>query len=205
MKAKSLAHLTEGEILGRGIYNVDGRPLLKSGVPLSLSHINALKKQGYEYVFIQDPRLKDIVVPELISETQRAEAVSAVKTAYLEAIEGAKSPQLKQKGIDFSSLSEVAGDLVESLIAQKDLSVQMVDLKSHDSYTFQHSVNVAVLGTLLGRLRGYNFSQLKDLALGLLLHDIGNLAIPEELLNKPTSLDGDEFAVINDHPRIIAS
>jgi HD-GYP domain-containing protein (c-di-GMP phosphodiesterase class II) len=60
---------------------------------------------------------------------------------------------------------------------------------------------VAVLGVVLGKSIRLNFSELKDLAIGLLLHDLGNVTIPESILKKPTKLTDEEFKYVYEHPR----
>jgi putative nucleotidyltransferase with HDIG domain len=73
-------------------------------------------------------------------------------------------------------------------------------LKSHNDYTFQHSVDVAVLGILLGKTAGLPREQLRELALGCLLHDIGKMYIDEAILDKPGKLTPEEFEEIKKHP-----
>jgi putative nucleotidyltransferase with HDIG domain len=72
-------------------------------------------------------------------------------------------------------------------------------LKAHDSYTFDHSVDVAVYGSVLGHRLGLDRAELCDLALGCLLHDIGKMYIDERILTKPGKLDKAEFAAITQH------
>ncbi|TGE34507.1 HD-GYP domain-containing protein [Desulfosporosinus sp. Sb-LF] len=72
--------------------------------------------------------------------------------------------------------------------------------KHHDYGTFVHSLNVAILATLTGMRLGYIDRRLKYLTLGALLHDIGKLKVPKEILNKPGSLTGREFEVMKLHP-----
>lgn len=74
------------------------------------------------------------------------------------------------------------------------------ELKQHDYGTFVHSVNVALLSALTGMRLGYSEEGLKELTLGALLHDIGKLHIPSEILNKPERLTDEEFTLIKQHP-----
>ena len=72
------------------------------------------------------------------------------------------------------SLMERCADLlVCDIMSKKKNLVQITDIRLHDSYTFSHSVNVAVLATMLGNLCGYSKSKLQVITLGGLLHDIG--------------------------------
>ena len=89
------------------------------------------------------------------------------------------------------------------------------DLAGADQYTHRHSVNVTALGLLLGRAywrtEGWIDFQgrrrwdriderLAKLGMGLLLHDIGKMVVPSEVLNKPGKLEADEWALMKTHP-----
>lgn len=78
--------------------------------------------------------------------------------------------------------------------------LSLEEFKQHDYSTFVHSVNVAILSALTGKRLGYREKRLKELTLGALLHDLGKLHIPSEILNKPGSLTEDEFTLIKQHP-----
>ncbi len=73
-------------------------------------------------------------------------------------------------------------------------------LKNYDEYTFNHSVNVSVLAIALGRHVGLSRRQLYVLGQAGMLHDLGKLCIPIEVLNKPGKLTPDELKVIQNHP-----
>ncbi|KLU61692.1 cyclic di-GMP phosphodiesterase response regulator RpfG [Peptococcaceae bacterium CEB3] len=73
-------------------------------------------------------------------------------------------------------------------------------LKAWDEYTYLHSVNVYQLALLLGIEAKYSDEQLRQLGYGALLHDIGKLFVPQEILTKPGSLDSQEILVVRQHP-----
>ena len=72
-------------------------------------------------------------------------------------------------------------------------------LKIFDEYTFSHTVNVSAMSTALGITLGLYENELKELALGALLHDIGKMLVPKDILNKPAKLDAEEFEIIKSH------
>jgi len=80
------------------------------------------------------------------------------------------------------------------------LRVDMVRFKEHDYHTFIHSVNVALLATLTALELGYQGKSLRYLTMGALLHDLGKLNVPREILNKPGALNEREFTIIKQHP-----
>jgi putative nucleotidyltransferase with HDIG domain len=73
-------------------------------------------------------------------------------------------------------------------------------LVEKDPSTEEHTRRVALLAVRVGEELGLAAARLRTLAIGGLLHDIGKLSVPGEILGKPASLDDDEFAVIKRHP-----
>ncbi|HZO24437.1 MAG TPA: HD domain-containing phosphohydrolase, partial [Chloroflexota bacterium] len=73
---------------------------------------------------------------------------------------------------------------------------------THNDYMFQHSVDVAVLGILLGRRAGLPREQLHELALGCLLHDLAKMYIDQAILDKPDKLTPEEFDEIKKYPQM---
>ena len=78
----------------------------------------------------------------------------------------------------------------------------MEKFKQHDYGTFVHSVNVSLLAAMTGMRLGYKEKKLKYLTLGALLHDVGKLKVPKEILNKQGSLTDGEFAIMKQHPQL---
>ena len=79
--------------------------------------------------------------------------------------------------------------------------VSLARLKTKDRYTFLHSVAVCALMVSLGRQLGLSDDEVRDAGLAGLLHDIGKIAIPPEVLNKPGALTADEFRHVVAHPQ----
>lgn len=200
MRAISIENLESGNILAKTILANDGRPLLRRGAELTVKAIATLARMGYQYIYIADELTEDVEAHDLLDDEVRMRATNTVREAF-EAAVSSGDKFSRSTGINYDAISDVAGNLVDSILANDDLSIQIVDLKSYDSYTFQHSVNVAMLGVVLGKSLRLNFGELKDLATGLLLHDLGNVTIPEAILKKPTKLTDAEYKYIYEHPR----
>lgn len=79
----------------------------------------------------------------------------------------------------------------------------ITDLSSmRDPYTSNHERNVAALSVEIGRRMGLDDDRLEGLRVGGLLHDVGKIAIPTEILVKPTRLSALELSLVREHPRI---
>ena len=74
-------------------------------------------------------------------------------------------------------------------------------VETRDPYTAGHERRVAELATVIGREIGLNAAELDGLRLGALIHDIGKIAVPAEILAKPGRLSAVEFNLIKQHPR----
>ncbi|MCH1928492.1 HD domain-containing protein, partial [Shewanella sp. C31] len=71
--------------------------------------------------------------------------------------------------------------------------------RAKDAYLMEHSMNVAILLANFGRYLGLERSVLKELTLGGLLHDVGKIMTPDEVLHKPGKLTDEEFAIMRQH------
>jgi putative nucleotidyltransferase with HDIG domain len=75
----------------------------------------------------------------------------------------------------------------------------LVALAEKDTYTEEHTRRVALRAVQIGDELGLAPERLRDLALGGLLHDVGKLSVPDEILKKPGPLTGEEFATVRRH------
>ncbi|GAF74389.1 unnamed protein product, partial [marine sediment metagenome] len=78
--------------------------------------------------------------------------------------------------------------------------VQTIEAK--DEYTSNHSSNVSKYAEKLARAHGMSEEDISGIAAGGLLHDIGKIGIPDEIINKPGKLTPEEFNIIAEHPVI---
>src|SRR4051794_33971895 len=93
--------------------------------------------------------------------------------------------------------AETQGERRAALLAELGAA-----LDAHDPYLDGHSRRVARYGTMTARRLELPEEQVERVKLACLIHDIGKLRIPEEILGKPGGLTDDEFAVVKTHPRI---
>jgi hypothetical protein len=96
-------------------------------------------------------------------------------------------------------LEQVVWSLMDALQRATREILPLAPLKTHDDYTFVHSVNVSLLTLAQARSFGIEGARLHATGLAAFLHDIGKLKIPLEVLNKPGKLEGDEWRVMMSH------
>lgn len=96
-------------------------------------------------------------------------------------------------------LEQVVWSLMAALQRATREILPLAPLKTHDDYTFVHSVNVSLLTLAQARSFGIEGSRLHAIGLAAFLHDIGKLKIPLEVLNKPGKLEGEEWRIMMSH------
>lgn len=91
-------------------------------------------------------------------------------------------------------------EISQSITRNPGALLSLARLKTKDDYTYLHSVAVCALMIALGKQIGVEEDLLQSLGMAGLLHDIGKMAVPDEILNKPGKLTDQEFDVIKSHP-----
>ena len=181
-------------ITAQSIYNPLGASYLTKGMELSPTYIERLEKAGFEGVTVtsMDPKLKLAPPDDIVQEKTRISAIQNVATAF---------HSVEENGtFDPAPLQGISENILQDIIAQQQNLVQLTDIRLHDTYTFAHSVNVAILSSLLGVLLKLSREEQLKLTLGGLLHDIGKVTVPYEILTKAGHLSDDEWSVMQGHP-----
>ncbi len=95
--------------------------------------------------------------------------------------------------------------ITQSIIRNPDAMMLMTNMKVIDDYMVIHSLNVCILSLIFARFLGFEEDKMLDLGVGALLHDIGEIRVPRELLNKPSDLTAEEHATVQKHTEYGAS
>jgi HD-GYP domain-containing protein (c-di-GMP phosphodiesterase class II) len=97
-------------------------------------------------------------------------------------------------------LSEIIAKFIDVFAHHADPLLALVPLRDLDEYTFTHSLNVCLLNLAQASSLGIKDELLNDIGLAAMLHDIGKLFVPVEVLTKPGALTDDEWALMRAHP-----
>ena len=116
----------------------------------------------------------------------------------LEIFNGLSNVISEGKPVPYQAVSDACKPLVEA-VASDDFRGVLKGVRDHDNYSYVHSLSVATYLALFGATLGLAKEEQTLLATGGLLHDIGKMTIPFEVLNKPGRLDEDEMAVMQGH------
>lgn len=121
-----------------------------------------------------------------------ARAKQAVVSMFQEARMG--------KALQMGQAADLADEINQSIARNAGALLSLARLKNKDDYTYLHSVAVCALMIALGRQFGIEGDTLRELGVAGLLHDVGKMMIPDEVLNKPGRLSDEEFEIIRSHP-----
>lgn len=166
---------------------------MKQGVKLTSAYIDALRKKNVKYIYIEDPASEGVKVEDVIYEETRVLA-----NAVMAEILSKNPPELTR--INLLEVQKAARMIVSDIKEYRSrVTIELWNLKTLKDYLYLHSVNVAVISVMTGWRMNLNNQELEDLALGVLLHDVGKVTIPEEIHNKPGKLTDEEFGEMKQH------
>jgi HD-GYP domain-containing protein (c-di-GMP phosphodiesterase class II) len=101
--------------------------------------------------------------------------------------------------INVALAKEIVSHCVDTVIKSPDAMMFLTQLKNRDEYTSQHSMNVAVFAIALGKHLNLSVSEMNHLGLCGMMHDMGKMQIPLEVLNKPGRLTPEETVIMRSH------
>lgn len=184
-------------IIGTDVLSARGKVMLSANTVLNELMLRRLGAWGYDSVIIlEDDAVSDTVRSQRLSErvifnAKYEQTVTLVRQAFDE-IRYFKEVPLKQ-------MQDLSDNALVSLAATPGVLGYLHSLRNVDNYTFQHSVNVAIISGVLSRWLGNDGERQKDFVLAGLLHDVGKAMVPLEILNKPGPLLVNEMEVMQRH------
>ncbi|UXH79577.1 HD-GYP domain-containing protein [Roseateles amylovorans] len=104
------------------------------------------------------------------------------------------------KAVDAEQCLPLVEEVANSVARNPSALISLARLKTKDDYTYMHSVAVCALMVSLSRQMGLDEASTREAGLAGLLHDVGKMAMPMDVLNKPGALTDEEFAIMRGHP-----
>jgi putative nucleotidyltransferase with HDIG domain len=138
-----------------------------------------------------------VAIDEKIGDTTRE--AKELSTEQLDVVRQAFAQFRKDETLPLGKMEELVWSFIDSLSRTTRAILPLAKLKEHDEYTFIHSVNVSLL--VLAQARSYGIQGITLHAFGMagLLHDIGKLMVPIEVLNFPGKLEGENWDIMKSH------
>lgn len=104
------------------------------------------------------------------------------------------------KSIESERVKRVVNSMVDSILRNQDALVSLTRMRSLDEYTFVHSLDVCILSLSLARHLNLSREEMMEIGIGALLHDVGKMRLPTQVLKKPDTLSESEWVEVRKHP-----
>ncbi len=102
--------------------------------------------------------------------------------------------------VDAAGVSDLVEEISSSVARNSSALISLARLKTADDYTYMHSVAVCAMMIALARQLGQDEDKVRAAGVAGLLHDVGKMLLPMQVLNKPGKLTDAEFAIVKGHP-----
>ncbi|MBW3166503.1 HD-GYP domain-containing protein [Ferrimonas balearica] len=202
--------------LGMYVVDIPGHSMMairQQGYIRTPEMLTLLRKQGVKRVVIDTSRsLTRVATPTAPKAPEQAKSAPA-KASLKEEMPRARklynqARQLQHrmmhdvklgKQLELEPVEQMADQFISSVFRNASALNCLRLIKDKDDYLLEHSIGVSILMTLFARHLGYSGSVLHKICVGSLLHDIGKVMIPSEILNKPGKLTDEEFVIMKSH------
>ena len=191
-------HLKAGQKLAYDLVLPGNRIMLRRGKALTVSLINRIDILGFQGAYIDDRISAGIDIPCVITPQLKMSAKDDL-TALMNSVERKTVSEIPKK---MFTLKKQIMSIVDNIMHNDNVMINMMDIRTHDDYTYSHSLNVGVLSAVIGTVLRLSKQDLFELTMGAVLHDIGKLFVDKQILNKPSSLTSEEFEHIKKHSEL---
>ncbi|MEW4371314.1 HD-GYP domain-containing protein [Paenibacillus kandeliae] len=179
MRYVSIENVETGQYLAKSVYSGNGTILLSAGVQLTVFMINTLNRIGVTMLYIRDENYADVEPEEILSEQTKQQMIREMSDTF-EALRSGKEWHPMRIALSVDAL-------LEDVIGAREVQVQLTEIRTADNAAYVHAMNVCLLSAIIGMNIGLNQQQLRELAIGALLHDIGKLGGSDMLDSIPGS------------------
>jgi putative nucleotidyltransferase with HDIG domain len=147
-----------------------------------------------------------IKVGRITTEEKRTDGIgsdmAAIRQLYTNAVDAAEAAwesAASEGEPDLPTALQAVEGLADAVTENRTALVALTAMRNYDNYTFTHMVNVSILTMGQARAIGIDGRLLREFGLSALMHDIGKVKTPKEILNKPDKLTDDEFVIMRRH------
>jgi len=161
---------------------------LSSAAPVNFSASNSIEHESKSAELEQNNFQKELKIGRKLHTRAKSFIDSALDDIRL------------GNAVNTQDAKEIVTEIANSITRSPHAMMWLTNLKERDEYTSIHCMNVCIMALSFGRSLGLEKAELEILGLGALLHDLGKIRIPLEILNKPGKLTFDEFEIMKTHP-----
>lgn len=171
-------------IIAKAITDENNKILLNKGNKITPKTLKRIKDLNIQGIFIEDDNFNDVITENLeLQELKNRALLLLSKKKYQDCI-------------------YIAKEFVQFFLNNNSTEINILDIKNNQNYTYKHSIMCCIYSIIMGIEIGLNETQLDNLAIAALLHDIGKIELPIEILYKTDKLTKNEYEIIKTHPQI---
>lgn len=167
MRRKSINLIKGNEILAKDVYGNTDTILMAAGMVLKKEYIDRLRQLNVDYVFIEDDFPKQMIEQETIEERIKAHCQKTIESIY-ERYSYCGNVELKE-------LISVADQVIFEVLKEPNVLYCIENVRQTHETVYNHSLNVCAMSVLVALKMGLSQTQVEDIAIGSLIHDIGYL------------------------------
>lgn len=193
MRLMPIEYLKEGDTIAKDIVAYDGGILLRYNTKFKESYRSKLIERAIFEVYIEDDLSKGIEPIEMITRAAKKRMTDDIHSQF--------SRLKNSMELNVENLEDVTSFLINEL-SSKEMLLELEDLKANDEYTYEHCISVAILASLVCSKMNISADNKEKIVMGALIHDIGKVIIPRDILNKPGRLTAEEYEIIKTHTEI---
>lgn len=210
MQKISVAQAVDGVVIAQDIIAESGVLLLKKGATFQRRFLTHFIDSGVKDIYIEKNQNLDLkqlskiyLVPDKMTEKPGdvlTDVIHDKTRQHAELI--MKKTMLRYKSISSFRVKQVeklVGDIISEMLVNRQYVIALSNIRSVDDYTYQHSVNVAILALIIGVEMHLAHEDLIRLGVGAMLHDVGKVMISEDILKKPSKLTAIEYDEVKLH------
>lgn len=208
MKRVKTSELKPGMVLASDVYNYQDQLVLSAGMVLTEKAIKKLSFYSIFFVRVEDPKAlepkKEVVQESYSSRVRHSEVFKRYKEAFEHNVELMKI--LMEDFVEEEPTEEAVNAVVNNAIQmledkQSDSNVfdMLHNMREYDDQTYAHSLNVALICNVLAKWLGMSEKDQKLAFTCGILHDVGKLKIPSEVIHKQDKLTKEEYELIKTH------
>lgn len=204
------SNLIPGMIIAEDIYSLNGQMIVAKG---NIVTDKLIVRLGFYSIRSVAIKIEEKAIEEVIPRSARNTYSDRIKksktfqkfesdfenttTILQELVEDLVEKELTEEAV--LKMTGYATDLFESIENNLEVFDMIHNMRENDDTTYAHSINVALISSVIGRWLGFGKEDINILTMSGLFHDIGKAMIPKSILNKPTKLDEDEYNLIKTH------
>ena len=209
IKRIDIRNVRLGMVIADDVYTAGRQLVVNKGITIDERILDKLMELSIKWVLIysiEKPSGKIVEghLPRTHSEKLRAsEAYQEFSAKYEERTESFKCElndiANKNADVDIDTMFESSMEMLESDNNTYHVFDMLHNMMTFDDSTYSHSLNVAMIANILGKWLGMPEEEIKVITVAGMLHDVGKLLVPQELITKPGKLTEQEFKTIKEH------